>query len=62
MFKALPTPGPELSQEVVQGLTRGARAEFAYQGLHDRSPRQRQVWDARLSVLEGAGILTVLIS
>lgn len=53
VFKALPTPGPELSQEVVQGLTRGARAEFAYQGLHDRSPRQRQVWGAKLSVLEG---------
>lgn len=57
VFKALPTPGPELSQEVVQGLTRGARAEFAYQGLHDRSPRQRQVWDARLSVLEGGWYL-----
>lgn len=53
VFKALPTPGPELSQEVVQGLTRGARAEFAYQGLHDRYPRQRLVWGAKLSVLEG---------
>ena len=53
VFKALPTPGPELSQEVVQGLTRGARAEFAYQGLHDRCPRQRLVWGAKLSVLEG---------
>ena len=53
VFKALPTPGPELSQEVVQGLTRGARLEFAYQGLHDRSPRQRLVWGAKLSVLEG---------
>lgn len=53
VFKALPTPGPELSQEVVQGLTRGARAEFVYQGLHDRYPRQRLVWGARLSVLEG---------
>ena len=57
VFKALPTPGPELSQEVVQGLTRGARAEFAYQGLHDRSPRQRLVWDAKLSVLEGGWYL-----
>lgn len=53
VFKALPTPGPELSQEVVQGLTRGARAEFVYQGLHDRYPRQRLVWGAKLSVLEG---------
>ena len=53
VFKALPTPGPELSQEVVQGLTRGAQLEFAYQGLHDRSPRQRLVWGAKLSVLEG---------
>ena len=57
VFKALPTPGPSLSQEVTWGLTRGARAEFAYQGLHDRSPRQRQVWDARLSVLEGGWYL-----
>ncbi|MBS6934079.1 MAG: WYL domain-containing protein [Actinomyces graevenitzii] len=57
VFKALPTPGPALSQEVTWGLTRGARAEFAYQGLHDRSPRQRQVWDARLSVLEGGWYL-----
>lgn len=57
VFKALPTPGPELSQEVVQGLTRGAQLEFAYQGLHDRSPRQRQVWDAKLSVLEGGWYL-----
>lgn len=53
VFKALPTPGPELSQEVVKGLTRGARAEFVYQGLHDRYPRQRLVWGAKLSVLEG---------
>ena len=53
VFKALPTSGPELSQEVVQGLTRGARAEFVYQGLHDRYPRQRLVWGAKLSVLEG---------
>ena len=53
VFKALPTPGPELSQEVVQGLTEGARAEFVYQGLHDRYPRQRLVWGAKLSVLEG---------
>lgn len=53
VFKALPTPGPELSQEVVQGLTRGAQLEFAYQGLHDRYPRQRLVWGAKLSVLEG---------
>lgn len=57
VFKALPTPGPELSQEVVQGLTRGAQLEFAYQGLHDRSPRQRQVWGAKLSVLEGGWYL-----
>ena len=57
VFKALPTPGPELSQEVVQGLTRGARAEFAYQGLHDRYPRQRLVWGAKLSVLEGGWYL-----
>lgn len=57
VFKALPTPGPELSQEVVQGLTRGAQLEFAYQGLHDRSPRQRLVWDAKLSVLEGGWYL-----
>lgn len=57
VFKALPTPGPELSQEVVQGLTRGARAEFVYQGLHDRYPRQRQVWGAKLSVLEGGWYL-----
>lgn len=53
VFKALPTPGPSLSQEVTWGLTRGAQLEFAYQGLHDRSPRQRLVWDAKLSVLEG---------
>lgn len=57
VFKALPTPGPELSQEVVQGLTEGARAEFAYQGLHDRYPRQRLVWGAKLSVLEGGWYL-----
>lgn len=57
VFKALPTPGPELSQEVVQGLTRGARAEFAYQGLHDTRPRQRLVWGAKLSVLEGGWYL-----
>lgn len=57
VFKALPTPGPELSQEVVQGLTRGARAEFVYQGLHDRYPRQRLVWGAKLSVLEGGWYL-----
>lgn len=57
VFKALPTPGPELSQEVVQGLTRGARAEFAYQGLHDTCPRQRLVWGAKLSVLEGGWYL-----
>lgn len=57
VFKALPTPGPELSQEVVQGLTRGAQLEFAYQGLHDRSPRQRLVWGAKLSVLEGGWYL-----
>ncbi len=57
VFKALTTPGPELSQEVVQGLTRGARAEFAYQGLHDRYPRQRLVWGAKLSVLEGGWYL-----
>lgn len=57
VFKALPTPGPELSQEVVQGLTRGARAEFAYQGLHDHYPRQRLVWGAKLSVLEGGWYL-----
>lgn len=57
VFKALPTPGPELSQEVVQGLTRGARAEFVYQGLHDRCPRQRLVWGAKLSVLEGGWYL-----
>lgn len=53
VFKALPTPGPSLSQEVTWGLTRGARAEFVYQGLHDRYPRQRLVWGAKLSVLEG---------
>ncbi len=57
VFKALTTPGPELSQEVVQGLTRGAQLEFAYQGLHDRSPRQRLVWGAKLSVLEGGWYL-----
>lgn len=57
VFKTLPTPGPELSQEVVQGLTRGARAEFVYQGLHDRYPRQRLVWGAKLSVLEGGWYL-----
>lgn len=57
VFKALPTPGPELSQEVVQGLTEGARAEFVYQGLHDRYPRQRLVWGAKLSVLEGGWYL-----
>lgn len=57
VFKAVPTPGPELSQEVVRGLTRGAQLEFAYQGLHDRSPRQRLVWDAKLSVLEGGWYL-----
>lgn len=57
VFKALSTPGPELSQEVVQGLTRGARVEFAYQGLHDRYPRQRLVWGAKLSVLEGGWYL-----
>ena len=57
VFKALPTPGPSLSQEVTWGLTRGAQLEFAYQGLHDRSPRQRLVWDAKLSVLEGGWYL-----
>ena len=57
VFKALPTPGPALSQEVTWGLTRGAQLEFAYQGLHDRSPRQRLVWDAKLSVLEGGWYL-----
>ena len=57
MFKALPTPGPELSQEVVRGLTKGAQLEFAYQGLHDRSPRQRLVWGAKLSVREGGWYL-----
>ena len=53
VFKALPTSGPSLSQEVARGLTRGARAEFVYQGLHDTCPRQRLVWGAKLSVLEG---------
>ncbi len=57
VFKALPTPGPELSQEVVRGLTKGAQLEFAYQGLHDRSPRQRLVWGAKLSVREGGWYL-----
>ncbi len=57
VFKALPTPGPPLSQEVTWGLTTGAQLEFAYQGLHDRSPRQRLVWDAKLSVLEGGWYL-----
>jgi len=57
VFKALPTPGPSLSREVTWGLTRGAQLEFAYQGLHDRSPRQRLVWDAKLSVLEGGWYL-----
>lgn len=57
VFKALPTPGPSLSQEVTWGLTTGAQLEFAYQGLHDRSPRQRLVWDAKLSVLEGGWYL-----
>ena len=57
VFKALPTPGPSLSQEVTWGLTRGAQLEFAYQGLHDRSPRQRLVWGAKLSVLEGGWYL-----
>ena len=57
VFKAVPTPGPELSQEVVRGLTRGAQLEFAYQGLHDRSPRQRLVWGAKLSVREGGWYL-----
>ncbi|MBS4943015.1 MAG: WYL domain-containing protein [Actinomyces graevenitzii] len=57
VFKALPTPGPSLSQEVTRGLTTGAQLEFAYQGLHDRSPRQRLVWDAKLSVLEGGWYL-----
>ena len=50
-------PGPPLSQEVTWGLTTGAQLEFAYQGLHDRSPRQRLVWDAKLSVLEGGWYL-----
>ena len=57
VFKAVPTPGPELSQEVVRGLTKGAQLEFAYQGLHDRSPRQRLVWGAKLSVREGGWYL-----
>lgn len=57
VFKALPMPGPSLSQEVTWGLTTGAQLEFAYQGLHDRSPRQRLVWDAKLSVLEGGWYL-----
>lgn len=57
VFKALPVPGPELSQEVVRGLTKGAQLEFAYQGLHDRSPRQRLVWGAKLSVREGGWYL-----
>lgn len=57
VFKALPMPGPPLSQEVTWGLTTGAQLEFAYQGLHDRSPRQRLVWDAKLSVLEGGWYL-----
>lgn len=57
VFKALPAPGPELSQEVVRGLTKGAQLEFAYQGLHDRSPRQRLVWGAKLSVREGGWYL-----
>jgi len=57
VFKALPTPGPSLSQEVTWGLTTGAQLEFAYQGLHDRSPRQRLVWGAKLSVLEGGWYL-----
>lgn len=57
VFKAVPTPGPELSQEVVRGLTKGAQLEFAYQGLHDRSPRQRLVRGAKLSVREGGWYL-----
>lgn len=57
VFKVVPTPGPELSQEVVRGLTKGAQLEFAYQGLHDRSPRQRLVWGAKLSVREGGWYL-----
>lgn len=57
VFKAVPTPGPELSQEVVRGLTKGAQLEFAYQGLHDRSPRQRLVQGAKLSVREGGWYL-----
>ena len=57
VFKALPTPGPSLSQEVTWGLTTGAQLEFAYQGLHDRSPRQRLVWGAKLSVLDGGWYL-----
>lgn len=57
VFKALPTPGPPLSQEVTWGLTTGAQLEFAYQGLHDRSPRQRLVWGAKLSVREGGWYL-----
>lgn len=57
VFKALPTSGPALSQEVMWGLTTGAQLEFAYQGLHDRSPRQRLVWGAKLSVLEGGWYL-----
>mgnify|MGYP000885475592 CR=1 FL=1 len=57
VFKAVPTPGPALSQEVTWGLTKGAQLEFAYQGLHDRSPRQRLVWGAKLSVREGGWYL-----